>query len=648
MFWKSFYVLAGIFLLNLNVYSQKDFMVFGNVKPELFNIHSYKQDSSVSAIVLGEYSYIRFSQCLDLMMDYHIRILIINKEGFEKANRNFILYKNQEFKNFKAVTHNLVNGQIITSGITSDNIFDQNTHKEYITKSFTLPDIKEGCIIEYKYSIGLGMFLNLDPIYFQSDIPVIRNDLYISVPRCFTYNIKTLGFENVKHTETSTVTDFCGENQQTLTHYFRADSLPGFKDEPYSNNIENYLTGVECFIKSVLIPGYYNYIAPVDFITYKKELLKDEDFGIRYINTVFTSEILKNLNLDSLSEKAKTERIYTFVQNEMQWNNNYDIYSYYPLRNAYNGKRGSSAEINLLLLALLKDANIKAYPLVLSSRNSIITNSYNKNFNNFDYVIVYVKIDEEEILLDATSKFLPMDYLPFRCLNGSGLVVSEGQEKWIPLIKNEKYDNTTYIKYNFDESLKLIGKLNLISKNLSAVEDKEKLATEGNSKNYTDYLRKEYSNIEITNSEIISDSIQTRPFKVSIDFTAKNNYNILGNEIIIEPFKIKDIDPNPFYLDKRQMPIDFGCPFDKNYIITLKIPQGYQVSSLPEPKSASLANNEGSYTYSCKEQNGSIQIISKITLTNFLFYPQSNSLFKEFYDYIITSQNQNIILKKIM
>lgn len=645
MFYNKIVITSIFFLITIQLFSQKDFMVFGSINKDQFEINEFKGDSSVSAILLGEYKNIRFNTCLDLLMDYHVRILVVNESGFSYANQKFLIHKNQEFFNFRAETYNLENDEIISTSITKENVYNQGTNRDFNTMSFAMPNVKKGSIIEYKFTVGLGHFFYLKPQFFQKEIPVIRSDLYITISDYILYNFTMLGFSDVKYTKTSQVTDFCGANYKSKVHYWRADSLIQLKEEIYSNNIENFRVGVQFNFFQINVPKYYNEYFFISYDDVSNKLLSYESFGLRYKNLLFTKDIIKKLQLDSLQQIEKIQKIFEYVQNYMTWNGTYEVFCAFPLKGAFTEKKGSVAEINLLLCALLHEANIKANPVILASRQSIKINKFVFTPLHFDYVIVQAIIDGQSILMDATEKNIPIGRLPFRCLNGEGLVIDKGISNWVALLQKEMYSKTIICKYQI-ESTKIVGNLQIISKNLSASKKLNEIENQGGVNNYVKSLKNIYNNYNIINVNIEHDTIVKDVVKESITFEHKQDI-IPNKAIVLSSFIQLDFLENAFNVTERFLPIDFGCPFEYTYITNIVIPENYDIKQMPQSQVIVLPNNLGEYSLMIKRINNTLQCVVKIKVSNILFFPQEVNELKQFYDFIIEGLQTRIYLEKI-
>ena len=132
---------------------------FGKVSKEELEEEFNPLDSSASATYLYSNRKTRFeyreTQGFELVTDIHERIKVYNQESFDYATKAVNLYKQgsaeEKFSNLKAYTFNLIDGKVEEIKLKKDGIFKEEVSKYYNRTKFTMPNIKEGCVIEYKY-----------------------------------------------------------------------------------------------------------------------------------------------------------------------------------------------------------------------------------------------------------------------------------------------------------------------------------------------------------------------------------------------------------------------------------------------------------------------------------------------------------------
>ena len=117
------------------------------------------------------------------------------------------------------------------------------------------------------------------------------------------------------------------------------------------------------------------------------------------------------------------KRIHNYVRGTMVWDYIYSKYSNDNIKDAWDKKRGNSGDINLILINLLKEAELEVSPLLVSERdNGKVDTSYPYQ-DQFNKVVAYVTIGDKNYILDATEKQTPSHLVPFKLLNTKAFVV---------------------------------------------------------------------------------------------------------------------------------------------------------------------------------------------------------------------------------
>ena len=98
-------------------------------------------------------------------------------------------------------------------------------------------------------------------------------------------------------------------------------------------------------------------------------LLEDEDFGsLLKMRNPYRDE-MASLPLDQLSDRQnKIAAIYTFLKSKISWNGQYGLYGSEVKKAVKNGT-GNNADINFILMSMLRDAQIPCYTAILRSKS---------------------------------------------------------------------------------------------------------------------------------------------------------------------------------------------------------------------------------------------------------------------------------------
>src|SRR5207248_1964095 len=123
-----------------------------------------------------------------------------------------------------------------------------------------------------------------------------------------------------------------------------------------------------------------------------------------------------------LTVDAKVSYLFNQVKTTMKWNGEKNWASKDGIKKAWENKSGNWGEINLVLCRLLNESGVKAYPMLVSTRDN------GKLYNNFPDVyqvnklITYVKAGTSQYyVLDASGKYNNYNEIPFDVLNSYGL-----------------------------------------------------------------------------------------------------------------------------------------------------------------------------------------------------------------------------------
>lgn len=154
--------LAILFLLFLSLTTQAQNFNFGAITYDDYEFDRKKLDSNANAIVLKEFGTASIQRddntgSLELIFEHHVKIKIYNKEGFKEANIVIPTYKDETreetISELKASTFNYVDNNFVETIMDKKAIFVENRSKYTRLTKFTLPNLKEGSIIEYSYRL---------------------------------------------------------------------------------------------------------------------------------------------------------------------------------------------------------------------------------------------------------------------------------------------------------------------------------------------------------------------------------------------------------------------------------------------------------------------------------------------------------------
>jgi hypothetical protein len=129
----------------------------------------------------------------------HCQIKIFRKSAFSVADVSIKLYQSglnkEELRGLKAFTYNMVDGKVVKTKVDNDKIYKANTDN-YVNVNFAFPDVKEGSIIEFEYSIVSDFLSNFRGWNFQYSYPARWSQYTYEIPEYFTYRESSRGYNN--------------------------------------------------------------------------------------------------------------------------------------------------------------------------------------------------------------------------------------------------------------------------------------------------------------------------------------------------------------------------------------------------------------------------------------------------------------------
>ena len=132
-----------------------------------------------------------------------------------------------------------------TTSLEKDKIYTKDLSGKWKETSFTLPNIKVGSVIEFRYSL-ISSYTQIKDWNYQYDIPKLKSDFTAAIIGNYKYNIRLVG--NLKlHRDNFRVKNGCfylpgiGTGACGVLEY-GMDAVPAFKKEAYMLSHHNYVS----------------------------------------------------------------------------------------------------------------------------------------------------------------------------------------------------------------------------------------------------------------------------------------------------------------------------------------------------------------------------------------------------------------------
>lgn len=666
-------ILASFLFLCI-AFTQAQEFKFGKVsKAELEETkHPLEAEANAAMLYNKIHTEIRYIQRQGFVVETHVyrRIKIYNKEGFDWANHEVSLYRQnssrEKVTNLRGYTYNLEDGKIKKTKLKSDGIFKEKVSKYFDLEKITMPNIKEGSVIEYEYKFTSPFFGDINEYKFQYTIPLNKIDVTFESPQYHTFKKHYKGYYLLKPKESSAAKQIIlrsktrsnkGGFSSTKTKFyedkidveyniteFSLENVPALKEEKYVSNINNYRSAVKFELIQIAMPNepvQYNARSWDDIV---KTIYRSEGFGEQLAkNSYFKADIDALIGKES-NEMIKAAKIYNYIQNQVKWNGNYGKYAEIGVRKAYKEKTGNVADLNLMLTAMLRYAGIKANPVLLSTRRHGI--HLFPTMNGFNYVITAIEIENTVILLDATNYYGEPNVLPIRALNWIGrLVRKDGSWTQISLMPKKSAVQTTTMNVAIDGTGNITGKQRTQFTLHNALSFRDAYANV-DQEDYLEKLENSIGDIEIEDYNVKNVSNIGKPILESYAFSKESQAEVIGDKIYFSPLLYLATIENPFKAEKRIYPVDFGYPWKRKIMMNINIPEGYEIESIPEIASVRLPENLGAYAFKITKTPTGISLVMLKEIHSAVIPSNKYDSLREFYKILVEKETEKVVLKK--
>jgi hypothetical protein len=593
----------------------------------------------------------------------HERIRLLNKKSFDDLGTvKIALYKFSEdmekLSDLQASTFNIEDGKVVETKVDKSSIFKDKDGDDQVVK-FTFPNLKEGCIIEYSFTKTIPDFSHIPSWTFQGDYPELWSEFTLEVPEFFDFVVLNRGYltpavDTVSFsTDNFNVLDPGGINSSktysfksnTVKHTWAYKNTPALKEENYITNLRNYQQGLEFQLSAVRPPDesptYYMHTwnEVVD------KLMKDDYFGgdLSKGNGWLKDDVHAAIqNETDATEKAK--KIYAFVQKNYSCIDYSGIYLSQSLKKTQQAKKGNVSDINMLMIAMLRNAGLSADPVLLSTRGHGKANDIYPIMNKFNYVIAKLSIDDNRsYLLDAAQPFLGFGKLDEDCYNGNARAIAAVPEL-INLSADSLHESELMSLFiSNDDDGKISGTFQNTMGVMQSAAMREKMKN-SSTDDYFKGVKKSFSyDVSLANTSIDSLQKLDMPVAVHYTFSFEPDDNLLYFTPVVGDGIYKE---NPFSAAERYYPVEMPYCIDETYVLNMEVPKGYKVDELPKPARVSLNDNEGMFEYLIQNDGQHIQLRCRTKINKANFEPDDYETLRNFFAFIVEKEGEQIVFKK--
>ncbi len=517
-----------------------------------------------------------------------------------------------------------------------------------LEKTFTMPDVQPGCIIEYKYKV------QRDRDFFWNVGWSVQQDLFT---READFSIHPPGGAFAPATFAHTVglgQPVKPEKQKNGDYTLVVHNIPGLPEEDYMLPKEMLRGRVEFIFKPATS-------SPQTSEEYWKQTDKKINDSVEnYVNRKGAlQQIVAAATTSSDSPKAKLRKLYARVQTirnlsyedrtnqewkrqKIQENNNVED----VLKRNY----GYTREINDVFIGLARAAGFEANQVLIAPRDQRFFFPNFQDVSELDDDVVLVKLAGQNLFLDPSAKFYPFGILPWNETGVTGLLINKegGQFIDIPFPKSSDAVTERHATLQLGEDGSLSGTLEVhfIGARACALRSDERTDDEAGRKKDIGKEIKSWlpaaAKFDITGISGWDDS--SAPLVVSGDLTISDYATSAGNRILLPFTPFIAPEPRSFQTATRVNDIYFHFPYQQRDDVSISLPPNYRIETLPQ-NLPNLASGAIQYTITPVKQASSLEVKRTFDVQGVMFPASAYSAIRQVFGLVKTGDDEQAVLQ---
>ncbi len=577
----------------------------------------------------------------------YVRIKILTEEGRKNADVEIPFFKESaDIRGIKARTIRPDGSVANFDGKVYEKTVVKVKGLRYLAKTFTLPDVQVGSIIEYHYTTTWDQY-----IYFRESTWILSDELFTRSAR---FSLKSLSGYAIRWSwPRGLPTGTAPPKDDHGTIRLETKNIPAFQAEDFMPPPNELKFRVE-----FIYTQENDEKEPDKFWKKEGKKLNGQVEGFVDKRKAMEQAVAQIVSPNDTPE-AKVQKIYARVQQirnltyeaekteqEAKRAKQKDTNS---VEDVWKHGYADGRQIDWLFLGLVRAAGIEGYPVLVSRRNNYFFNPGLMNPNQLNDNVVLVKLNGKEVYCDPGTAFTPFGLLPWSETAVTGLRLDKDGGSWVkttlPDSSASRIERKANLKLRDDGMLE--GKLTIVFTGLEALYRRidERNEDEASRKKYLEDTVKEYVptgiEVELTNKPEWGSSADK--LVAEYDLKVPGWVSGAGRRVLLPVGFFSATEKHLFDHADRTHPVYFEFPFEKFDEVTIELPLGWQVSSLPPAKIQDAKAIK--YTLKADENKGTLHVTRALDVDILLVDTKLYPTLRSFFQIVRTSDEQQIVLQ---
>jgi hypothetical protein len=526
---------------------------------------------------------------------------------------------------------------------------------------FNLPAVETGSILEYYYQVRLPEHTCMSPDWEIQKLYPVRKAHYTFTP-CTGILDSTPGVSN------TVLTDYHGNSlsdllwypilppgktlQPTAAHRFdlTLDNIPPLPHEAWMPPIESQRYQVR-FYMAYSADGSDYWPKEGRFWLTDVNRFADPSGAIK--------SAVAGIVSSSDPDVDKAKKLYAAIQaldntnfSRQKGKAELQAEGFHPAKRAedtWNQKSGSSHDIALLYLAMLRAAGLTAYPMIVADRQHRVFNPNYLNFNQLSGLVIVLDSGGKEMVLDPGEKMCPFGVVSWRHSGSGGIrQTASGTGSGItPLLPYSANTLTRRASLTVNPDGSITGKLSF------AFTGQQALAWRQEALRVDENALKHRFNEWLSTQVPAGTRAQLEGFSnldnIAADLTAEATItgtpgSVTGKRILLPAAFFTNAETRTFVAEaNRQMPVDMNYAAQVKDGVLYHLPAGYTVEAAPPAANIPWPNHAVYLLKPAQSENG-LNIGTALTRAFTILDPGEYSQLRDFYQKVATASQQQVVL----
>jgi hypothetical protein len=297
---------------------------------------------------------------------------------------------------------------------------------------------------------------------------------------------------------------------------------------------------------------------------------------------------------------------------------------------------------------MARTAGLDASPIFISARDRHFFDSRVMNAAALNTNVVLVKLDGKDLYFDPGVAFAPFGVLPWFETAVAGFRVDKEGGTWVSTTMPNSSDSGIERKavLHLDDSGDLEGKVTLTFRGVSALLrrlDENEEDDTGRRKFLQDDLKDSVpmtAEVELTNSPEWSTSSNTLVAEYHIKVSGWAT--VAGRRVLLTQGLFGGGEKHVFEHASRVHPVYFNFPFEDIDDVTMELPQGWQISSPPQPQD--IDAKVCRYRSEAQNLNGTLHLTRRLAINLLMLQSKYYPSLRMFYQSVRTGDEQQIVV----